>query len=181
MNNLQRLFETDLAFASIVDEVAAAAIGSTSSDFAHEWLKMDAVDMGKAGEKAIAASSGEYVVPIEDTMAFAFDPPGYVKEHIGKLQAELETTKGAKEGLSVALQESIDERNALRNTNAELSRQLGRANANADWLAEQADVLRADLYESRAEVERYRELFGRALDCADEIVQLGLDIDGGAA
>ena len=41
MNNLQFLYDTDLAFMSIVDETAAHAIGSTSVDFAHEWLKME--------------------------------------------------------------------------------------------------------------------------------------------
>ena len=41
MNNLQHLYETDLAFADIVDEAAAAAIGSTSASFAGEWLKLE--------------------------------------------------------------------------------------------------------------------------------------------
>lgn len=40
-NNLQELFKTDMAFRSIVVEVAARAIGSTSEEFAEEWLMME--------------------------------------------------------------------------------------------------------------------------------------------
>lgn len=42
MNNLGNLYETDMAFADIVDEAAAAAIGTTNVEFAREWLAMDA-------------------------------------------------------------------------------------------------------------------------------------------
>jgi hypothetical protein len=42
MNNLGNLYETDMAFADIVDEAAAAAIGTTNVEFAREWLMMDA-------------------------------------------------------------------------------------------------------------------------------------------
>ena len=41
MNNLQQLYETDCAFADIVDEAAAAAIGTTSVEFARQWLRAE--------------------------------------------------------------------------------------------------------------------------------------------
>ena len=49
-NNLQQLYETNLAFADIVDEAAAAAIGTTSTAFAHEWLMMPADEPKPVGD-----------------------------------------------------------------------------------------------------------------------------------
>lgn len=43
MTNLEELYSTDPAFRDIVVEAAAAAIGTTSAEFAEEWLAMDAV------------------------------------------------------------------------------------------------------------------------------------------
>lgn len=42
MTNLEELYSTDPAFRDIVVEAAAAAIGTTSAEFAEEWLAMDA-------------------------------------------------------------------------------------------------------------------------------------------
>lgn len=40
MTNLDELYETDPAFRDIVDEAAAAAIGTTNVEFAAEWLAL---------------------------------------------------------------------------------------------------------------------------------------------
>lgn len=42
MINLEKLYSTDLAFRDIVNEAAAAAIGTTSAEFAEEWLALPA-------------------------------------------------------------------------------------------------------------------------------------------
>lgn len=53
MTNLDELYETDMAFADIVDEAAAAAIGTTNVEFAREWLRMEPT------EKAVGDVSRE--------------------------------------------------------------------------------------------------------------------------
>lgn len=53
MNNLGNLYETDPVFADIVDEAAAAAIGTTNVEFAREWL---ALPTGDADELSLAAA-----------------------------------------------------------------------------------------------------------------------------
>lgn len=41
MSNLNELYETDVAFADIVDEAAARAIGTTNVEFARQWLRAE--------------------------------------------------------------------------------------------------------------------------------------------
>ena len=50
MNNLQALYDSDLAFADIVDEACAAAIGTTSTEFAREWLAQAANEQKPVGD-----------------------------------------------------------------------------------------------------------------------------------
>lgn len=45
MTNLDELYSTDLAFRDIVNEAAAAAIGTTNPDFAEEWLALPVEDV----------------------------------------------------------------------------------------------------------------------------------------
>lgn len=53
MTNLDELYSTDSAFRDIVNEAAAAAIGTTNPEFAEEWLALPA---GDADEPSLAAA-----------------------------------------------------------------------------------------------------------------------------
>jgi len=80
----------------------------------------------------------------------------------------------------------LDRQAAITAHEYEFARQLDREateflQGKVDELRAERDNLAADLAECEAERERYRALFGKALDFADEIIGLGMGIDEGAA
>ena len=90
----------------------------------------------------------------------------------------VETPNGTLDGDTAALNAKIaelEERSKF-NRNGWAKANIGWANANAE-----AEKLQAQVDKLTAERERYRALFGKALDFADEIISLGIEIDEGIA
>ena len=101
MNNLQRLYEDDLAFRDIVDEAAAAAIGTTSAEFAAEWLKLAADSNGKLdGENAVSGNCGG---PNDD----------YAQQRIGKLVEQRDAAERRVEQMRAQLGSAADHAAAI--------------------------------------------------------------------
>lgn len=144
MNNLQHLYETDPAFADIVDEAAAAAIGSTSASFAGEWLKLECEHVETANppsERLSAASDAKTGAPAPtvdsraaleaDVRAWlgswtAFSVPMKTVEDavLGWLDRQAAITAGANEELTTMQVEAITR---LQAENAELRDKLSAA------------------------------------------------------
>lgn len=100
-------------------------------------------------------------------------------EQLAWLDSEhMETQNGTLDGDTAALNAKIaelEERSKF-NRNGWAKANIGWANANAE-----AEKLQAQVDKLTAERERYRALFGKALDFADEIISLGIEINEGIA
>ena len=63
MGNLEWLYQTDMAFRDVAIEAAARAIGTTSLEFAEEWLAFGGTDkpVGALGRYSMVDEDGEVV------------------------------------------------------------------------------------------------------------------------